>query len=431
MLLQVFQSGDKPDFCFVRYMVSDVQYGGKITDSLDVRLFRTYTKEWLTERTCEEGYAYNPVEPILSIPNDFEYTVPAFPEHTDFRNYIEQFPENDSPEIFGLHPNADLTYLVKEATSLFKTLGETQPKGGGSDGGVSREDVVYEKASELLKRLPEDYEEDEYKTKIRKLGGMTIPMNIFLFQEIQRFQNVISKVRFTLTQLQLAIKGEVVMTAELQETLDSMFDARVPHYWENTLTGDEFSWRLPNLGLWFTSLLNRDNQYRVWLNNGRPNSFWLTGFFNPNGCLTAMKQEVTRKHKSQKWALDDVVYHTEVTNFERVEQVKSAPEEGIYIHGLNLDGAAWSRQESNLVESAPKQLFSPLPVLHVTANERKLEERSKKEQFGSTGPYECPVYKYANRTDRYFIFFANLRCSEEKPPNHWTLRGSALLCNTH
>jgi dynein heavy chain len=224
-------------------MVSDVQYGGKITDSLDVRLFRTYTKEWLTERTCQEGYAYNPASPVLKISNDFQYTVPAFSEHADCRKFIEQLPENESPEIFGLHPNADLTFSVKETTSLFRTLGETQPKGGGGDGGVSREDVIYEKASELLKRLPENYEEDEYKSKIKKLGGMAIPMNIFLFQEIQRFQNVVSKVRFTLTQLQLAIKGEVVMTAELQETLDSVFDARVPYYWENTLTGDEFSWR--------------------------------------------------------------------------------------------------------------------------------------------------------------------------------------------
>jgi len=126
-----------------QYMVSDVQYGGKITDSLDVRLFRTYTKEWLTERTCEENFSFNPSSPILKMP--FEYTVPAFPEHADFRKYIEQFPELDSPETFGLHPNADLTYCVKEATALFKTLGETQPKGGGGDGGVSREDVVHEK----------------------------------------------------------------------------------------------------------------------------------------------------------------------------------------------------------------------------------------------------------------------------------------------
>lgn len=33
-----------------------------------------------------------------------------------------------------------------------------------------------------------------------------------------------------------------------------------------------------------------------------------------------MKQEVTRKHKAEKWALDDVVYHTEVTSYERMEQ---------------------------------------------------------------------------------------------------------------
>ena len=39
------------------------------------------------------------------------------------------------------------------------------------------------------------------------------------------------------------------------------------------------------------------------------------------GMLTAMKQEVTRKHKAEKWALDDVVYHTEVTSYERMEQV--------------------------------------------------------------------------------------------------------------
>ena len=170
---------------------------------------------------------------------------------------------------------------MKEATSLFNTLGETQPKGGGSDGEISREDTVYEKSTELLDRLPHDYIEDDYKVKIRKLGGMTVPMNIFLYQEIQRLQNVIAKVRFILTQLQLTIKGEVVMIAELQEFLDGMFDEKVPDLWGNTLTGDEFSWWIPTLGLLFSSLLSRDDQYRSWLDNKRPDSFWLTGFSTP------------------------------------------------------------------------------------------------------------------------------------------------------
>lgn len=48
---------------------------------------------------------------------------------------------------------------------------------------------MYEKASELLERLPEDYVEDDYKAKLQKLGGLAIPLNIFLFQVID-FQTV-------------------------------------------------------------------------------------------------------------------------------------------------------------------------------------------------------------------------------------------------
>ena len=55
-----------------QYMVSDVQYGGKITDSLDVRLFRTYTKEWLTERTCQQN--------LLSRNTDNATTVSTYPD---------------------------------------------------------------------------------------------------------------------------------------------------------------------------------------------------------------------------------------------------------------------------------------------------------------------------------------------------------------
>jgi dynein heavy chain len=280
--------------------------------------------------------------------------------------------------------------------------------------------------------MPEHYIEDDYKSRINKLGGLTIPLNIFLFQEIQRLQNVLAKVTFMLQQLRLAINGEVVMTEELQDCLDAIFDAKVPQMWLFTVAGDEFSWLLPTLGLWFSSLLLRDDQDRTWLTTGRPPTYWLTGFFNPQGFLTAMKQEVCRKHQKEapKWALDDIAYHTEVTHYEKVDHVKQGPAEGAYIHGLFLEGGAWNTGDTMLKESEPKVLFVPLPVLLVSALLKPDENKSRKDLYGSHGPYDCPCYKYRKRTDRFYIFMVTLKCTPDKNPAFWTLRAVALLCNT-
>ena len=66
----------------------------------------------------------------------------------------------------------------------------------------------------------------------------------------------------------------------------------------------------------------------------------------------------------------------------------------------------------------------------VSANTKKDQAGVNRQMFGSQGPYEAPCYKYPARTDRFFIFFANLKCTPEKPPVFWGLRGTALLQNT-
>ena len=83
-----------------------------------------------------------------------------------------------------------------------------------------------------------------------------------------------------------------------------------------------------------------------------------------------MKQEVVRAHKTEGWALDDVKYLTKVTDFEDSIAVKAPAKvgEGVYIHGLFLEGASWQgKADGTLVESEPKVLFAPLPVLNITA----------------------------------------------------------------
>ena len=68
-----------------------------------------------------------------------------------------------------------------------------------------------------------------------------------------------------------------------------------------------------------------------------------------------MRQEITRAHKG--WALDNVALANDVTNMMK-EDVSSAPAEGVYVHGLFLDGAGWDRRNCRLMEPAPK-VFLP------------------------------------------------------------------------
>lgn len=58
------------------------------------------------------------------------------------------------------------------------------------------------------------------------------PLNIFLKQEVDRMQRVITTVRNTLRDLKLAIDGTIIMSENLKDALDNMFDARVPNFWK-------------------------------------------------------------------------------------------------------------------------------------------------------------------------------------------------------
>ena len=55
-------------------------------------------------------------------------------------SYIKSLPINDTPEIFGLHDNANITFALNETNSLLTNILLLQPK-TASGGGGSREEV--------------------------------------------------------------------------------------------------------------------------------------------------------------------------------------------------------------------------------------------------------------------------------------------------
>ena len=69
----------------------------------------------------------------------------------------------DTPMVFGLHSNADITYQTKSAKDILDTILSVQPKASGGGSGETREDVVYKMADDMLSKLPKDYVSYEVK----------------------------------------------------------------------------------------------------------------------------------------------------------------------------------------------------------------------------------------------------------------------------
>ena len=72
------------------------------------------------------------------------------------------------------------------------TILSVQPKeSSGGKPGETREAIVYKIAEDMLRKLPRDYVPHEIKEALIRLGGL-LPMNIFLRQEIDRMQKILS-----------------------------------------------------------------------------------------------------------------------------------------------------------------------------------------------------------------------------------------------
>merc|ERR1711988_2002301 len=371
----------------VSYMVCEAQYGGRITDDFDRVCFNTYGDAWLSPKMFDPAFEFAQ-----------GYKVLKFGDIQKYRQAIEDLKDDDHPMVFGMHANADLTYRTKLSKEVIGTIMDIQPKdSGGGGGGPTREEVVLAACDNFLSKMPKPFNMVTVKNQLQKINGSggPKPLNVHLKQEIDRMQIIIKLTKFTCEQLQLAIAGTVIVTSDLQDALNCIFDARVPPQWTKK------SWSSPTLGVWFgDGLCNRTAELVGWLMGGRPKAYWMTGYFNPQGFLTAVQQEVTRRH--QGWALDGVQLNTEVTSMEKEDaDKKEALEEGVYVWGLFLEAAAWDKKGSKLVDAPPKKLFCPVPCMLVTAID-------KKEAARLANQYICPCYTIPKRTGLNFI------CSKHK-----------------
>ncbi|XP_036135820.1 dynein heavy chain 3, axonemal [Molossus molossus] len=391
-------------FDALTYLTGECNYGGRVTDDKDRRLLLSLLSTFYSKDIEQDHYHVAPGD---------TYYIPPHGSYQSYIEYIRNLPITAHPEVFGLHENADITKDNQETNQLFQGVLLTLPRQSGGSG-KSPQDVIKELTQDILSKLPSDFDMEVVMNLYPVVYEES--MNTVLRQELIRFNRLTRVVRTSLINLGQAIKGQVLMSSELEDVFNSMLVGKVPAMWMAKSYPS-----LKPLGGYVADMLARLAFFQDWIDSGPPVVFWISGFYFTQSFLTGVSQNYARKYTIP---IDHIGFKFEVTTQETV--MERNPEDGAYIKGLFLEGARWDRKMMQIEESFPKILYDPVPIIWLKPGESAA--------FLHQNIYVCPVYKTSARrgilstTGHSTNYVLSIELPTDRPQKHWINRGVACLC---
>ncbi|KAM8878755.1 dynein axonemal heavy chain 6 isoform 3-T3 [Spinachia spinachia] len=411
------------------YITGEITYGGRVTDAWDQRCLRTILKGFFSPQTLKPGYAYS---------DSGTYYAPDTQDLEQCRKYIESLPNIEDPEVFGMHENANLAFQRQETMTLISTILDVNPRSSARAGAKSNDDIVCELSESILAKLPECLDMDRAVETlfVRDDKGRLNSLTTVLGQEVDRFNHLLRVLKMSLITLQKAIAGLVVMSEEMDRTYTSFLNNQVPTNWANSAYPS-----LKPLASWVRDLVLRTSFIQSWITRGQPKSFWISGFFFPQGFLTGVLQNHARHYNLP---IDELNFRFNIVPVYRDQQavceaLRTLPgiskldmddelperEIGVLVHGMFMDCSRWDAENMVIEDALPRVMNAMLPVVHFEPQQNYTPDPDL---------YHAPLYKTSARagtlstTGHSTNFVVTVMLPSNRPSDYWISKASALVC---
>uniref|UniRef100_M4A6Z4 Uncharacterized protein n=1 Tax=Xiphophorus maculatus TaxID=8083 RepID=M4A6Z4_XIPMA len=389
MFLEQYQ--DIPYKVLLKHTAGEVNYGGHVTDIWDRRCLLTLLTDFYCPAVLSDDHVYSGVYRPVDSNLDIE----------GYLAYIRDLPINDTPELFGLHENANIRFAQNETFALLDALIGFQPQAAAA--------TVEEVVIATIRKLPQLF---SLHTVTEKYPGLyDHAINAVLIHEVIRYNKLLEVVCQSLSDMLKALNGSAVMSPDMELMALSLFNNRVPEIWKAKAYPS-----MKPLASWVSDLLQRISFFQGWISDGNPHVFWISGFFFPQAFLTGTLQNYARTctfpHMNKLP--------------ENCKTIKEIPNTGCYIHGLFLEGASWNYKTGQLSDSNLMEFHTQMPVIWLIPKELSTQATS--------WVYLCPVYKTPSRagnsstTGLSSNYVTALELPTDLSQRYWVKRGVALLC---
>lgn len=241
-------------------IIAEINYGGRVTDNKDMRLIKALLEQYMNPEIMQGTYNFSP---------SGSYHSPIDLELDKVKTMIQELPMDDDPEVFGLHQNANITCQQNIIKHFMDTLQNVSPRsGGGKSGEESPDDIATKLAQQIEQQIcpPFNY----------KLPENPDSLDIFKSQEIERYNVLIKTLKFTLHEIQKAIKGLVVMSQELEYMYYSFLNNKVPDNWQKVAYPS-----LKPLSSWIKDFIERAEFFNQWIEKGQMESYFVSALYFP------------------------------------------------------------------------------------------------------------------------------------------------------
>lgn len=397
-LFQLVNKFDHPPFETLKYLTGDCNYGGKVTDDWDKRVLNEILHQFYSNEVLENSKIVKVVG----------YEIYNFENFEDIIAQIRKFPQVQSPEVFGLHPNVEISKAIWESNDLCLRMIALQPK-AMSVSYTEQKSTILSMISWIFSKVNETFDIPQIQSKY-PFSYLESLSNVLL-QELIRYNTLIEAITDSLSLLQKVYEGYVLITSESEKVEDGLLKNLIPQPWVRVSYAT-----CKNLTSFIEDLHKRIQFFNDWIINGRPDVFWISGFFFTQSFLTGVLQEYARKFSLP---IDTLQFQIEI--FDKLP--KNLPSVGVFVNGLFLEGASWDGK--CLQESRPRELYCEFPYFWLKPC--KIKEKILKEV------YICPVYKTLLRAGILIFgghssnFIFSIPLSTQIHPSHWIKRGVALF----